>query len=48
MRRLILTPLSLFCLLIWNTAEALGINLGRLAPWIFGGLVGSFPRKVKK
>ena len=40
--------LSKCCLAIWNTAEALHVNLGKAAPYIFGGMIGSWPRKVKE
>lgn len=29
----------------WNTAELFAIPLGRLAPWVFGGMVGAWPRR---
>lgn len=35
------------CSLIWDFAESRKINLGPLAPWIFGGMIGRRPRRVK-
>lgn len=40
-------PLRLICRLIWNASEQLEFPLGRFAPLIFGGMMGSLPRKVK-
>lgn len=31
--------------LIWHFSERHGWDLGRLAPWIFGLMIGSFPHK---
>ena len=36
------------CYWLWNASEYLGIGLGRLAPWVFGGMIGRWPHKVKK
>ena len=36
------------CKIIWVTCESLHISLGKLAPYIFGGMIGRFPHKVKK
>jgi hypothetical protein len=34
------------CRSIWLTSETLGIPLGRIAPWIFGGMVGARPART--
>ena len=39
--------LSKVCLLIWNVSESTGISLGKAAPYIFGGMIGRWPRKAK-
>lgn len=35
------------CKLIWNFSEEHGIPLGRLAPWVFGGMIGRMPKRVR-
>lgn len=35
------------CRLIWNLSERTGVPLGRVAPWVFGGMIGRWPEKVK-
>ena len=36
------------CKLIWDFSEWSGLPLGRFAPWVFGGMIGSKPHKVKQ
>lgn len=33
------------CWCIWTFAEFWGIKLGRFAPYVFGGMIGSKPKK---
>ena len=33
---------------VWRFSEACGINLGRFAPWVFGQMIGSRGREVKR
>lgn len=33
---------------IWNNSERHGISLGRLAPYVFGAMIGRMPKKMKK
>lgn len=35
------------CRLIWDYCEARRINLGWLAPYIFGGMLGRWPRRIR-
>lgn len=37
---------SKMCLLVWEASERTGIGLGRLGPYVFGGMIGRWPRKV--
>lgn len=39
--------IKFICTLIWETAELLDIPLGKLAPYIFGGTIGRWPKKIK-
>lgn len=34
--------------IIWILSEKLGIKLGKLAPWIFGGMIGRRPYRVEE
>ena len=37
------------CVFVWNLSEDKWIPpLGRFAPYVFGGIVWSWPRKIKK
>jgi hypothetical protein len=36
-----------FCRLLWCYCEDRNISLGRFAPWVFGGMLGRRPHKVK-
>lgn len=38
--------LSKVCSAIWISAETLHIPLGKAAPYVFGGMIGRWPRKV--
>lgn len=33
---------------IWNFSERYNVPLGRLAPWIFGMMIGKIPYKKKE
>lgn len=33
--------------LVWRTSEALGIGLGRCAPWVFGQMIGAKGRRIR-
>ncbi|MCI0392225.1 MAG: hypothetical protein MOB07_26135 [Acidobacteria bacterium] len=37
-----------FWRLVWRSAEACGVDLGRFAPWVFGQMIGSRGREVRK
>jgi hypothetical protein len=39
------TPISFMASCVWNLAESLNINLGRLAPYVFGLMIQSKPKK---
>ena len=41
------SPLQIIAFVIWVVAEKLDISLGCLAPYIFGLMIGHWPRKVK-
>lgn len=34
------------CGLIWDLSEWTGISIGRLTPWVFGGMIGKKGKKV--
>jgi hypothetical protein len=34
------------CKFIWNFFEERNLSLGRLAPYILGGMLGSFPHRI--
>jgi hypothetical protein len=40
--------LSWICTEIFLLTEHLHINLGRLTPWVFPGMLGTWPHKVTK
>lgn len=35
------------CAWIWDFSEYWDIPLGRLAPWVFGGMIGRWPHREK-
>lgn len=37
--------MKLLCRLIWDFAERNNVDLGWMAPWVFGGMIGSRPRR---
>ncbi len=37
--------ISWLCGLLWVLSEEIGIPLGRFAPYVFGGMIGRWPRK---
>lgn len=37
--------MSWLCGVIWRFSEWSGIGLGRVAPWVFGGMIGHRPRR---
>ena len=39
---------SWLCLVLWDLSEDMGIGLGRVAPYVFGGIVWSWPRQMDK
>ena len=36
------------CIIIFELSELIGVSLGRVAPYIFGGMIERFPRKIKE
>jgi len=41
-------PMQWLGYIIWHTNEYFGISLGRLAPYVFGMIIGRRPHKVKR
>lgn len=39
---------SPICSFIWNVSEDYNLPLGRLAPYVFGGCLWSWPKKVRE
>ncbi len=39
--------LSKICVFIWDFCEYHHISLGVFAPYVFGGIIGRMPKKVK-
>lgn len=37
--------MSRLCAWIWDFSEYWEIPLGPLAPWVFGGMIGRWPRR---
>jgi len=40
--------MRLICKIMWNLSELFGINLGKSAPYVFGGMIGNKPIKIKR
>ena len=40
--------IKIICSFIWDMAELLHIPLGKFAPYVFGGMIGGMPHRVKK
>lgn len=38
---------SFICKVVWRTKEFCGISLGRFAPYVFGGMIGRWPRRIR-
>jgi hypothetical protein len=40
--------MKVLCRTIWSISEKFNISLGRLAPWVFGGMIGRWPHKKEE
>jgi len=40
--------IKLICTIVWEISELLNLSLGRFAPYVFGGKIGRFPKKIKE